>query len=480
MFSLKQMLTAPKSVLLAAMVIAVISPLSAQAVLIRGGWLFDGTGDNVTPNPGIFVRASKFIAVGGDLSDFETTSTTTIDLEDDNYILPGLFDLHAHYAIDLFGEGRVDDTRSYPIIFLANGVTSTYPAGAVDPDSLYALSLRLDRGEQVGPRLFNSGPYFGRAREGWDDATTAGQIYEEVDYWAARGVRNFKAKRPAPEHLRALIERAHMHGATVAGHLDSRYRENVNPADGILMGIDRVEHFLGGEDLTDDRSAYASLQYLDVNSPNLDAIIQLYIEHNVFFDATLTAYGYYGAKDPAVYTYFDDERTYFTPYMQQVLAERPTRPVNDQFERIYRVKLQTIKKFYDAGGGHLITLGTDHATWGEYVSGFAFHRELQAFVLAGIPPEDALKIATINGARALNVSSYLGTIEAGKLADLVVVSGNPLEDITNTRNTRLVMKGGVMYDCDELKESVRGTIGPNGPDEVELWTRARRGQGNGQ
>lgn len=265
-----------------------------------------------------------------------------------------------------------------------------------------------------------------------------------------------------------------MHGATVAGHLDSRYRDNVNPADGILMGIDRVEHFLGGEDLVDHQSAYASLQYLDLDSPNLDSIIQLYIRHNVFFDATLTAYGYYGERDPRVYTYFDDERAYFTPYTQQLLSERPARSINEMFERIYRVKLRTIKKFYDAGGGHLITLGTDHPTWGEFVSGPGTHRELHAFVLAGIPPADALRIATINGAQALNVASYLGTIESGKFADLVVISGNPLEDITNTRNTRIVMKAGIAYDCDELKESVRGTIGPNGPDEVELWTRARR------
>jgi len=466
-----------QSTMLAALALAlaaVCPPVTGQSVFIHGGWLFDGTGDEVIPNPGIFVRASKFIAVGGDAGYYAETADSVLELGDDDYVLPGLIDVHAHYAIDLFGEGRVDDTRSYPTIFLANGVTSTYPAGAVDPDSLYALSLRLDRGEQVGARLFNSGPYFGRAREGWDDATTAEQIYEEVDYWAARGVRNFKAKRPAPEHLQALIDRAHLHGATVAGHLDSRFRDNVNPADGILMGIDRVEHFLGGEDLLDNQSAYASLQYLDLSSPNLDSIIQLYIRHNVFFDATITAYGYYGERDQRVFTYFDDERTYFTPYMQQLLSERPARPVNEMFERIYRVKLRTIKRFYEAGGGHLITLGTDHPTWGEFVSGFGTHRELHALVLAGIPPAAALRIATINGAHALNVANTLGSIEAGKLADLVVVSGNPLQDITNTRNTRLVMKAGVVYDCNELKESVRGTIGPNGPNEIELWTRARR------
>jgi imidazolonepropionase-like amidohydrolase len=448
--------------------------LLAQDVLIRGGWLFNAVADDVTPNPGILVRAGKFVAIGESVSRYDPSAVEIVQLGDSNYILPGMFDLHAHYAIDLFGQGRVDDTQSYPAIFLANGVTSTFPAGAVDPDSLEALSRRVDRGEQAGARLFHSGPYFGRAREGWDDAMSAEDIYREVDEWAARGVRHFKAKRPSPEHLRALIERAHLHGATVTGHLDSRYRDNVNPADGIRMGIDRVEHFLGGEDLTDDKSAYASLEYLDLESPHLDSIIRLYIDHNVYFDATLTAYGYYGERDPEVYTYFDDERTYFTPYVQQLLAERTPRQANDQFERVYWVKRHTIKAFYDAGGADLITLGTDHPTWGEYVSGFAVHRELHAFVLAGIPPADALKIATINGARALNVSSYLGTIEVGKFADLVVVEGNPLVDIRNTRNTRVVMKAGIVYDPRDLLESVRGTIGPNGPDEVELWTSARR------
>ena len=338
------------------------TPALGQDYFIRGGWLFDGVSDEVVVNPGIYINAGKFLSIGEDAANVQSNSMQIIELEDNDYILPGFFDLHAHYAIDLFSSGRVDDTKSYPIIFLANGVTSTYPAGAVDPDSLYALSLRLERGDQIGARLFNSGPYFGRAREGWDDSTTALQIYEEVDYWAERGVRHFKTKRPSPYHLQALIDRAHLHGATVAGHLDSRYRDNVNPADGIRMGIDRVEHFLGGEDLANDRSAYASIEYLDLDSPHLDSIIQLYLRHNVFFDATLTAYGYYGERDPRVYTYFDDERTYFTPYFQQLLQERKPRPVSAQFERIYRVKLQTIKAFYDAGAGHLITLGTDHAT----------------------------------------------------------------------------------------------------------------------
>ncbi|MGE5244671.1 MAG: amidohydrolase family protein, partial [Betaproteobacteria bacterium] len=106
---------------------------------------------------------------------------------------------------------------------------------------------------------------------------------------------------------------------------------------------------------------------------------------------------------------------------------------------------------------------------GEFFSGFGSHRELQALVASGIPPAAALKIATINGARALNVSSKLGSIEPGKLADLFVVEGNPLEDIRNTHKVRLVMKAGTIYDSAKLLASVKGRLGPASEADADWW-----------
>ena len=80
-------------------------------------------------------------------------------------------------------------------------------------------------------------------------------------------------------------------------------------------------------------------------------------------------------------------------------------------------------------------------------------------------------MGTINGARALNVGSKLGTLEAGKFADLFVVSGKPLEDIRNTHRVRLVMKAGQLYDAAELLASVKGKLGPKGPEEDAKWKR---------
>lgn len=445
--------------------------LSDGAIVLQGGSLFDGTGAELVENPGIVIDDGRFVAIdGARAEDAVAAGAELIELGDGEVIVPGFFDLHAHYAIDLRGEGRIDETEVYPALFLANGVTSTFPAGEVQPERMRDLRLRIEAGEQVGPRLFNSGPYFGSDRVGWDPDIDAEGIHEEVDYWVEQGARGFKAKGITAPHLQALIERAHHHGLTVTGHLGSGIRESVNPRDAIHMGIDRVEHFMGGDAMTADRSAYASLVEMTPDMPEFERIARLYIDEGVFFDATIATYGYYGEREPEeLYEYFEDEMGYLTPYARELVESRLPRPINESFEQIYRVKKQLIRRFYELGGGDHITLGTDHPSWGEYFTPFGVHRELQVFVLAGIPPASALRFGTLNAARALGVADELGTIEEGKLADLVVLRGNPLEDIQNTRHPRVVIKDGRSYDPEVLLNQSRGQLGPNGPDELENW-----------
>jgi cytosine/adenosine deaminase-related metal-dependent hydrolase len=93
-------------------------------VVVRGGWLFDSIHEGVRRNTGIVVRNGEFLEVDANLDQRDLRDARVIALADDQYILPGLFDLHAHYAVDLFGEGRVDEYAVNPLLFLANGVTS--------------------------------------------------------------------------------------------------------------------------------------------------------------------------------------------------------------------------------------------------------------------------------------------------------------------------------------------------------------------
>jgi imidazolonepropionase-like amidohydrolase len=444
--------------------------LSAQErdVVVTGGWLFTATGDDRIRNPGIVIRGGKLLRVGGDVS-IAAPNAERVVVADSETVMPGMFDLHAHYAIELFGAGRKDETVAYPSLFLANGVTSTFPAGEMDPNAMRELRVRIENGVEPGPRLLNSGPYFGTARPDWKRGMTAQQIHAEVDHWVERGAKGFKAKGIAPDELRALIERAHVHGLTVTGHLDSGNRNSVNPRDAILMGIDRIEHFMGGDAFTPDRSAYASYERMTFDTPEFARIAELYKRQRTNFDATLSAYGYYGKRDPDVFTYFVDEKKFLTPYMRSVIDARPPRRVNEQFENIYWTKRKEVKAFYDAGGGDLITLGTDHPSWGEFFSPFSMHRELQALSRSGIPNAAVLRIATINSARAMGLGDRLGTIEAGKWADLVVVRGNPLEDIRRTRQPRVVIKAGRVYDPAALMKSVEGKIGPASAADTAAW-----------
>ncbi len=433
----------------------------AQNLYITGGYYFDVHSGKMIANQGLIVRSGKFVGVGSVLD--STGGYQLLELTDDNYILPGIFDLHAHYRVTFDGVRR-DEVEANPVIFLANGVTSTFPGGEIQPEVMLEGRRKIDRGEKVGARIHSSGPYFGSAFPSWNRGISIEDIYATVDKWAELGVSGFKAKGITPVHLKALIERAHKHGLTVTAHLGSGYRNTVNPRDAITMGIDRIEHFLGGDALPNTTSAYATLQDLDMTDPETISLIDKEIDHfianKVYFDATLTAYGYYGNRKE-FYDYWTDERKYLTPYAFEITKE--TRQKLDRFQKIFDVKKFTVKRYFDKGG--MITLGTDHPSVGEYIPGFSAHREMEALNAIGIPATEVLKIATINGARALRKSDILGSLEVGKLADAFIINGNPLEDITRTKSVHTVIKGGEVYNSAELLKSVEGKMGPKAEGE---------------
>ncbi len=442
-----------------------------QELVLEGGRRFDG--ETLVANERLVIRDGRITALDG----ARPEGVERLTLADDEVVLPGLIDLHAHYAVDLFAAGRVDERAALPALYLALGVTSTYTAGEMNPVEMRALRLAIESGERSGPRLFDSGPYFGRWRRGWDRNAPAAELVREIDHWAAQGVHCFKAKGISEEHLKVLIERAHHHGKTVTGHLDSGVRDSVNPADAIALGIDRIEHFLGGETIDRTRPVYDTLPDVDPDTDAFREVAALYIANGVYFDATLTAYGYYGERDPEVFTPWMDETAFFTPFLRAQLRERPRPTPVETFERIYRKKRETILAFFELGGGPWITVGSDHPSTGEFLAPFGVHRELHALSLAGLPNAAVLRCATINAARALGEGERLGSIEVGKLADLVIVRGNPLEDITATRNVHRVIARGRVHASAELLKSARDAIGPRSADEIEAWSPRPRRQG---
>jgi len=128
-------------------------------LVIRGGWLFDSVSDTRRRNTGIVIRNGKIVAVDANAQQQVPGAANVIELQDSDTILPGMIDLHAHYNFDLLDNGRVEEVVYNGIVFLANGVTSTWSAGEFYPERVIAQRNLIDAGESTGPRLFASGPY---------------------------------------------------------------------------------------------------------------------------------------------------------------------------------------------------------------------------------------------------------------------------------------------------------------------------------
>ncbi len=430
--------------------------LLSQDVLITGGWRFDSNDKRIEPNDSLFIKNGVF----SDLS--PSGNYKIIRLTADEFILPGLIDLHAHYRI-AYDNKEYDDTVAMPKIFLANGVTTTFPAGEIEPGKMLDLSKAIHIGNRTGARILNSGPYYGGAAPDWNKNFTKEDIEARVDLWAKMGAKGFKAKNITPENLQVLIDRAHFHGLTVTAHLNSGINNSVNPQDAVKMGIDRVEHFLGGRLIADTAHAYYSLENLDPSDPILDEVIQEYIKNDVYFDATLATYGAIGLIDGPVFQDWAGENKYLSERAKAMINDKDTSDFSRMSARIYPIKAKVLKRFYDSGG--LITVGTDRPLLfsnylGRGIGGFFIHREMHAMVKAGIPEKEVLFFATLQNARAIKIADKAGSFDSGKWGDAVIIKGNPLEEITNTRNIQKVIKSGIIYDPERLLKSVEGKLGP--------------------
>jgi imidazolonepropionase-like amidohydrolase len=270
---------------------------------------------------------------------------------------------------------------------------------------------------------------------------------------------SLKIKQATPEEMRITIDQARRHGMTTAGHLGNyRVEYDVTTRDAILMGIDRIEHQLT-----------LALGPDDPRSAETDEMVRLMLEHEVFYDPNLQMYGGVNLRranlEDMVWT---NEAKYFTPYTRTLLEARGPPPPESSVEE-YKQRVIELMALYEAGGEDLLIVGTDEPVYTSLLPGFAYHRELWAMVHAGLPHAVVLKAATLNGARALGVADRLGSVEAGKLADLLVVRGDPLTDIKATRNLQQVIRAGQVHDPARLLRAAEGKIGPSGPEDHEDW-----------
>jgi hypothetical protein len=289
-----------------------------------------------------------------------------------------------------------------------------------------------------------------------------------VDFWAAQGVTSFKAYMNITRaELKAAIDEAHAKGIKITGHLCS-----VTYPEAAELGIDDLEHGFYVNTQLDpgkqpDRcspgTGAPTLAAMDPDGPDAKALIALLIEHHVALTSTLPVFEGDGEGHPPLQQRWLDAMTpqareaYLFARNSQSTPANGARPAVNRRATLFAREMALERKFVQSGG--ILLAGPDPTGDGHVLPGFGDQREIELLVQAGFTPLEAIKIATLNGAQYLGRDRQIGSIAAGKNADLVVVKGDPSSRIDDIENVVLVFKDGVGFDSAKLLESVKGRYG---------------------
>ena len=460
MAALPTTITAQASAALAPAVRELVA-VDAPVVALVGARLVDGTGAPLREGQTILIRGSVIEAVGGDGSVSVPAGARVLDLGG-HTVLPGLVQLHEH---TYFGGLRrsTQMSASGPPLYLAMGVTTAMTAGSQFPYQELNMKRAVDQGLMAGPRFHVTGPYLtgGRTRPTVNRiVTTPGEARRVIGYWAEEGATWFKfLGEVTREVLGAGIEEAHARGLKVTGHLCS-----VTFAEAAGLGIDLLQHgFITNSDYVPGKQpdvcppANMRIQAdVEVASPAVQDNIRRIVEQGAAVVSTL-----------GVYETFVAGRARLRPDALEMLDPEARREVEANHagiessgfsmpERLLLKMMAWERDFVRAGG--LLGAGSD--PWGTgFLPGFGNLRNYELLLEAGFVPEEAVRIMTLNGARILGEDARLGSVEPGKLADLVVVRGDPTRSPGDVYQVVTVFKDGVGFDSAKLRELARGKVG---------------------
>ena len=428
--------------------------------------VLDGTGGPAREGQTILIEDGRIAAVGpSEEVSGRIRNARILDLKG-HTVIPGLVGLHDH-SFYTGGNGRAAQLSfSGSRLYLASGVTTIRTTGARAPYEELNLKRDIDAGRRIGPNMFTTGPYL-TGEQGatqmthLDGPETARRV---VRYWAEEGVSWVKAYTwISREELAAAIDEAHKHGVKVTAHLCSvGYREAV------AMGIDNLEHGLlanseyhpgkqPDECPSGFRNAYRDL---DVNSEEVQATFRDMVENDVAMTSTLAVYEISvpgrGPIDERVYDILAPEIAEEVRAIADVRRNATLEAGIAIHPEVYQKALEYEYAFVQAGG--TLVAGVDPTGYGAAPPGFGDQKNYELLLEAGFTSPEVIQIMTANGAKVLGIGDETGTIEVGKVADLVVLEGDPERD-GHIQATRIVFKGGVGWDALKLIDSVRGIVG---------------------
>jgi len=449
--------------------------VDAPLVALTHVRVIDGTGAAPREEQTILISKGKIESVVDAGSASIPKDAQVLDLHGYS-VMPGLVGMHDHMFYPMGNVVFGEMAFSFPRLYLAGGVTTIRTGGSLEPYTDLEIKKKIDAGGMPGPKIHVTGPYLEGAGSwavqmhqlsGPDDAT------KTVNYWMDEGVDNFKAYMfITPAELAAAVAAAHKRGAKVTGHLCS-----IGFREAAAIGIDDLEHGLlvdteflpekkAGECPKESENPEVTAK-LDVKAGPLHEMILDLIQRHVAVTSTLPVFemGTFPGR-PTIQQRLLDA---LSPDARSALLANRVRSSDSAMMRqrygsevspwpaAFKKEMEFEYAFSKAGG--LLLAGLDPTGMGGVIAGFGDQREVELLVEAGFTPLEAIHIATYNGAQYLGEADKIGTVAAGKQADLIVIKGNPASKIEDIENVETVFKDGIGYDSAKLIESVRGVVG---------------------
>ena len=437
---------------------------NADTIALTHCYLADVVNLKLDSNQTIIISHGIIQKTGNSASIVIPSGTTIVDCTGKS-VLPGFVLMHEHmfYPAVSISPLYIHYKQlpvTFPILYLACGATTIRTCGSMEPYSDLGLKKEIDERRYIGPSMDVTGPYM-EGVGGFDPEMPVLKNPEEakafVNFWAAQGIHSFKAYMNIDTAtLRAGILSAHKRGLKITAHLCSvTYREAAN------MGIDQLEHgflastdFLPGKKENECAFLQDPLALADLDGQPVKDLIRLLVDRKVALTSTLAVFYGFTTLDSLNRT---EVLEAMAPDTRDMYLKYYGRQKSAAWIPSFQKNLKMEKMFSDAGG--LLTVGTDPTGNGGVLAGYGSQTAIELLAMEGFTPIEIIRIASLNGAKALGKQDKIGSIEPGKIADLVVINGNISKDIHNIEGVQWVFRQGVGFDSKKLFALVSGQVG---------------------
>jgi amidohydrolase family protein len=417
-------------------------------LIIRNARSFDPRDLSVTPGTSVLVSGERIIRVGPDADVKPPANAETIDAKG-RFLMPGLWDNHQHFSDN---DGALD---------LTNGVTSARDM-ANDTDTFLERVARFDNGSELGPRVLKAGIIDGTGEFAGPTkmrVDTAEQAIQDVDWYADHAYAQIKIYSSIkPELVPIIADHAHARGLRVSGHVPAL----MSARQFVEGGADEIQHlnfivlnFLFPE-VKETRNPNRFTKVAErareftPDKPEVHEFINFLLQHHTVLDPTMSVFEAIFCGDPSAITPGLEEIVLrFPPQVRRAMRSGALEVPPDKqaaYHEAFPAMLRLLRAIYDAGV--TIIPGTDA------LAGYTLHHELELYARAGIAPAEVLRMATWTPALVMGVDKDRGVIAPGKLADMILVDGDPTKNIQDLDKITTVIKGGKVYDPEAIEKAL--------------------------